>query len=41
MGIDRLDDDFERALAGDVATAKPCGYCDGAGCGMCNNTGSL
>ncbi len=41
MGIDRLDDDFERALAGDVAAAKPCGYCDGAGCGMCNNTGSL
>jgi len=41
MGIDRYDDDFERALAGDVVVAKPCGYCDGAGCGICATTGSL
>ena len=41
MGIDRLDDDFERALAGDVAVEKPCGYCDGAGCGICKNIGDV
>ena len=39
MGIDLLDDDFERALSGDDAVAKPCSYCDGAGCGICKNIG--
>ena len=39
MGIDLLDDDFERALAGDDAVAKACSYCDGAGCGICKNIG--
>ena len=43
MGIDKIEDDFERSLSSGMGmdVGKTCHYCNGEGCGICKNSGSL
>ena len=43
MGIDQIEDDFERSLSNDLdmGAGNTCHYCNGEGCGICKNTGNL